>query len=1024
MKTTKLFFSVLLVALVLETVFFSSCSKPCNIEETQAYADADSLWAAFRAKNPYNFQIAGIKQYPDHSYNILLSEPSDKVHEESLQSFFKEYNCSIKTFKQPMGYDGWLKDAVVSFNDIKSKDIPLLTSKLFDLLYGTDYKAFLLDLDNIPERTAFSSQNLNYQISAEELRTWFIDQRQPLVNAEDHSIVTTLEEALMISDNDCQLYYSNEPGFVVWTLLRSDHMDRNDFLKKARMFALDSDLILGAISNERRTAIIARERSIPVYELPPMRQEILALLAETRKNELSQSLDIFNLFAGKLQGGKDFAPIWLSDELWHTELGNILNLTDLILKSWSENGQFVFGGFESYPQPIDWAFNKGAIYDINDQHFNFQSLEEDLNNGALPNISLTPLLVYNWNTKGAGYTLEEKDLSIYALNRTGALPVSFYNNLTYDKVLQDTVYINAEEKAYDFFSSLSNPDLVKVVQYTSMYQIFNNYGIHIPETVMYFPNAITTYDLDEKAESVLNSLCTSETAKNDMNLKQAFEARLRKEIGSEFYNEFTHYEDFKQLWRKRTSAYFDETYKNVRNSYSYNEYNAFKRDAINNLFKVTEEYTINTFVDTYYNAFVNSLDSIIGYLYDNRDVTINGQPFLRVIGHHLLNFRRIDVQSLYENELLSDDQCCQYLAMLVSQQSAILKTYNCLLGIVSNEEAKEAYLQENKDKSSLWQKTPTIVETWWNNQDSAYIEGGHDLSSSTTLIKINDHLAPGVYNVTDDYLNGQKNIEICSKDQSRITPSFIRNIEQTKATGTYRFDQPNNAVRSQSDVLSITQKRSARGFNVTDHGRTVIARESKGYVINGKKVSSSDALIDEFAKCVEAGGVAPFKTLEFEAFSESEQIAIIDGLKTRLDRSRAFSSIPNRSFDISKVEFTDLGEGKTIAKIPINAQDVRVTTASLDESFTKTNTLWGHVKNAWLEFKIPTDKLQQFKAIIREFFKNPAGTWNRFQFQRKLKSEGFDPVEIKETYEFSASIAMLYIHQNNEYHVLFEKNIA
>lgn len=1011
-------------------MFTSGCStitKPQNIIETMAYADRDGLWSEFRAKNPYNYQAVGIKQYEDNSYNILISEPSDNVSEKDLRLFFKKYNCDLKTFKCQMGYDGWLKDAVVSFNNIKSKNLPKMTNKLFELLYDTDYKAFMIDLDTIPEHIAFSSQDLNYQISEDELRTWFIDQKEALVNVEDSSIVTTIAEALIdskVSDRESQLYYSKETGFVVWVIKRSSQLDPTDFMKKARMFALDSDLVLGAISNNQRTAIIARERSIPVYELPPMRQEMLALLARTHKDELSQSIDLFNLFAGKLPGGKDFAPIWLSDELWHTEFGNTLNLADLVLKSWSENGKFTSNELGFYPQPFDWAFNNGAFYDINNQHFNLKSVEEAINNGIPQELNLSPILVYNWNTRGAGYTIEGEDgLSIYSVNRTGALPITFSANLVSGETKQDTIFQEAEEIAYDYFSSLSNPELVKVVQYTTMYQIFNRYSIHIPQTIKQYPNAISTYDLDICAEAVLDSLCVSKTTKDNAKLKQMVEDRVKTEMNNDVYNKIYHYNDIKQLLRKRIDALFDEAYKNVRHSYSNNIYNTIKRDTINNRIKKYEDFII----DSTTKVFLRNLDSIISYIYDDKDFTVNGQPFLRVVGHHLLNHRQINIQTINNNKYLSDisdDQYCQYCALLINQHSTTLRAYNSLLEIVSNKDSKEIYLKENKDKSSLWQKSPTIVEMWRNDQDSVLLEGGHELSSRTIPIRINNELSPGLYKVIIDQPTGQKTIEICAKDQGRITSSILRKVERPEILGIQHFDKTGRIVRPRSEVMANVAKRTERGFNQFDHGRIYIAKDGKGFVINGKRTVSSDGLIEEFAKCVEEGESAPFQNLVLENISENEQIAIIDGLKTRLDRSRAFSSIPNRSFDISKVEFTDLGDGSTFAKIPINAQDVRITTASWGEPYAKTNTLWSRVKSAWFEFKIPTEKLEQFKALIQEFFKNPAGTWNRFQFQRKLKLDGFDPIEIKETYEFSASIAMLYIHQNTEYYVLIEKNIA
>ena len=191
---------------------------PPAIEKSKAYADMENLWKEFRAKNPYNFQTVGIKQYDDNSYTMILSEPSEMVSVEDLEKYFKEYNCRLDTFKHSMGYDGWLKDAVVCFNDIKKTKLSDLTSNLFKLLYGTDYKSELLDLDVIPEHTAFSTQNLNYQVSAEELHSWFIDKEETIVNVTDTTQETSLEVALNDYTNESDLYYSKEPGFVIWII--------------------------------------------------------------------------------------------------------------------------------------------------------------------------------------------------------------------------------------------------------------------------------------------------------------------------------------------------------------------------------------------------------------------------------------------------------------------------------------------------------------------------------------------------------------------------------------------------------------------------------------------------------------------------------------------------------------------------------------------------------------------------------------------------------------------------------------
>ena len=244
-----------------------------------------------------------------------------------------------------------------------------------------------------------------------------------------------------------KLLFSVEEGFVVW-LVNTKKIKAGDelFRVNARKFALDSDLIIGAFGKKGgNVAVIARERQVPVMVLPPLRAETLVLLATTTNESLAQSYERHNVFAGKLKGSRDVAPIYLSDELWHTEYGNLLNITDQMLKSWSENGSIEYIDFD-YPKPVDWAFNDGALADIQ-----------------------ATMLTYNWNTKGAGYIVEDDKYDVYAINRTGSLPVSYFPD-GMEGQMDDKVY-DAEELAYDFFSQLNNPELVRVVQYAAFYQI-------------------------------------------------------------------------------------------------------------------------------------------------------------------------------------------------------------------------------------------------------------------------------------------------------------------------------------------------------------------------------------------------------------------------------------------------------------------------------------------------------------------------------------------------------------------------
>ena len=390
---------------------------------------------------------------------------------------------NVNTKRTHLGVDGWLQDAVIPLNGLKSDDFDSFMTELNELVYGVSYKPYYIDLSDIPQHTCYSTHNLNLQVSAEELQSWFIQEEEPLIHSETGK-QTTLAERLGSKVLSCDLYYSAIPNFVVMVLPRFWDIS-SSFRDITYKFSLDSDLLLGAIVSDSFVAIVGREREVPVTELPPLRVETLFTLAATHEEELCQSFERDDIFAGKLPGGKDFAPIFLSDELWHTEYGSLLIVADQMIKIWSENGEIKCVGF-NYPNPIDWAFDHGAFNDLN-----------------------VNKLTYNWNTSGAGYEVEPAEdipYAIYAVNRTGSLPVSYIPGDT-DMVADTSSIYLAEEKGYDFFSMLNNPELVRVVQYAAFYQICHNYQINVNDERKHY-HTIASSSLAKTLKHTLNRICS------------------------------------------------------------------------------------------------------------------------------------------------------------------------------------------------------------------------------------------------------------------------------------------------------------------------------------------------------------------------------------------------------------------------------------------------------------------------------------------------------------------------------------
>jgi hypothetical protein len=207
-------------------------------------------------------------------------------------------------------------------------------------------------------------------------------------------------------------------------------------------------LILGAVSTSDQVAILARERTTPVAALPPLRTETILQLAAAREDELSQSYERTNPFAGRfdLSENMDWAPIYLSPRLIDTEYGSLLNITDQLLKGWTEHGEIEYVNF-TYPNPPSFPFSK-----------------------ALDELLGVKELAFNWNTKGAGYVTKAGDYEVYALNQTGSLPIDYLAEGNPDVQ-------KAEDSAYQYYSNMSDPNLIRVVQYAAIYQIFHHYSV-------------------------------------------------------------------------------------------------------------------------------------------------------------------------------------------------------------------------------------------------------------------------------------------------------------------------------------------------------------------------------------------------------------------------------------------------------------------------------------------------------------------------------------------------------------------
>lgn len=950
-------------------------SLPPAIEKSLAYANMDNVWKEFREKNPYNIQIEGLKRYEDNSYVAIISEPSERVSADDLKDFFDEYNCEFRTDTIKLGYDGWLRDAVVSFNDLDEDDILDFSKKLSKLLYGTDYKTCVMDFTTIPEHTAFSSFDLNAQVTEVELRKWFLEDNEQLINYDNKSVTTTLPEIFKESRNKTELYYSKESGFIVW-VLEIGECDKTEFKVAARKFSLDSDLILGAIQSGTTVAVIARERCVPIYELPPMRQETLCLLASTYEDELAQSYERTSLFAGKQKGGKDFAPIYLSDELWHTEYGNILNVTDQMLKSWSENGMIDYVDFD-YPKPVYWTFNAGAMKDLG-----------------------VSQLTYNWNTEGAGYMVEDDTYCIYALNRTGSLPVSYIPGESEGISDKDPVYL-AEQQAYDFFSYLSSPELVKVVQYVAMYQIFKNFKIFIEkEDREILENGIMAVpeQLKLAANDRIKSLASFGKSDKEM-IAKYFEAKLIAEsdfMKSDKYRYGVPVGDDMRVVKK---------IENIEDFYTLMNCAGFimTLDSIHDALRpLSSDQTLMGCLGSF---LLDRNGTNLEYSTESKQNYENTGRFNNILHNIQLgnNSNLNDIGLSNMQNFYTYEDCISSAIIMLQSHGFEIQSYNFIVGDITVENSKQLYIDVNKEKCREWMKCPTIVESW-QLVDSAYAVGGHNLNSKVTRFKVRNNLKEGETIISEEGI-----IEISAKD--RLTR--VSNQDYLRKVGRLGDNTIGStvAVRPKSAVIGITKNRTSRGFNASDH-MTVKVDFKSGHTMNGKKYEDFTELLDDLGNNL-VEGKAHFKQIEFSGLKDAgvDVDVILDGISGRM-RKGASANIPYSKYDFSNPTVKYEGD-KAIVIIPIKAGNIEfASTSSLMEAgFGGSSKLSPKVTITGGEviFKVPKNKLSAFIEMIQEFLTKQEGVWNEFKIKIEMKRRGIDPYDCEER-------TKLKIARNNNIH--------
>ena len=909
--------SFLLLAL---QIIFYSCHTPPKIQESIAAYHQKDIWESFRKTFQYHIQTIGVSyQQEDNSYIVIISEPPDHTNVSGFNKILENYNADYSIEENNIGVDGWVKDLVIIINDLDKEGFEDFINELHEYMYYTSYKSSYINLPFNGKLNPFLFDDLNYQITASEINKWFLEDNELFVelntNKSGHNLKQIFDQQIT------GIFYSVNNGFVIWVLpVNSDISEEKITIRK---FVLDADLILGAVSNGKFLAIIGRERQNKLYELPPLRIETILQLAAANKNELDQSYERTNLFAGKLPGGKDWAPIYLSDELLNTEYGSLLNITDQMLKSWSLNGDVEYDNFR-YLKPDHWSFRDGVMKDLNVRE-----------------------LTFNWNTKAAAYSVDLSDYEIVALNRTGCLPVSYIPENESSLFTSDI--LKCEEKAYDYFSNLNNPDLVRVVQYATLYQIFNAFNI---DAYGYYSYSNKPYEntLEAEAYKLIKKLATY--GENEFQrLEESISEKLSKSgyydsldsLKEIYIGELQLVEEYLMISEQELLLYYDLTYK---------ELDSLKKIYLDELQQIEnlQESGVMHFA---------GLDTL--FLIINTVNADEGDFGLRILSKFIANPRQ-DISSMSE-----EMQDYYLLAYEIISRGNFIKAYPELFDI-DRADIKSKHILSHRGYFNTWIKTPSTVISW-SKQDSATSIGGHNLDARISPFKINKTLKSGQFRVIKE--GNRRIFEIAESDIRKITPEFLRTAEETNTFGLKTYSGFKDVkIRPRNDVIPKTD-RMGRGF-IPKH--LEISKLKEGYQLNGKQINDCFKLIDEFKHYARNAENADLKslTIDFKGFTPDEALAQVKSSRISLIQDNVrlkkgnFFNINNERFDFTKAKTVVIESG---IRVEIPSSSIKIVNG-----------------NAKITIRGITQKIMsKVSDLIQKLFKR--ATNETFDFSKKLKEE-------------------------------------
>lgn len=462
-------FTICVMMAALSFVFMQAA--PASAEKFGEVSPATAKdWRDFRAGHPFHNQIVAVSDPRSNGErSLLITEPSPSVTWESLSSHLRSSVSGCSTAKHDVMFDGWIYDVVCTLPSMDEDKLNEFIGNLHVLLFTTTHGAQAIRLPAPPE--AIKGPSLDYRFTATDLERWLIDAK-PRFTPMALSSPATFPE--IMAKRLRGVFVSEDAGLTLWAIDRNGSIDGES--ANIRRFAIEGDLVLAGVADADTVAIVARKRIEPLTRLPPLRAETLLLLAGVRIGEISQSYERNHLLSGKGLDAIDHAPILLSPEIVDTELGSLLNITDQLLKGWSEAGTVTYERFP-YPKPARWPFDQTPASKVEKHRERF---------------------LFNWNTDGAAYIQAVGSYDVVSPQRTGALSIIYGDPQDRPRDMEAT--------AYDYFARSGDANLNRALQYSFIYQMFKKFGISASKPAISVRHTLLKQKMKELTRAVLTAI--------------------------------------------------------------------------------------------------------------------------------------------------------------------------------------------------------------------------------------------------------------------------------------------------------------------------------------------------------------------------------------------------------------------------------------------------------------------------------------------------------------------------------------